>query len=159
MAGQNPSQATTLTATNGKAGGTVTLGGTHFWGTPVTGVNTPAATAAGVPNATILLDGATPLSSANVSISPASLDFATGVLTAGGNPSGTVTLPNNLSAGTPRSLTTVVQANGTPYDGNAPAPLGGPRLWRRPRRFTVAGSDRDRLACHRAGRHCGRHLR
>lgn len=119
MAGQNPSQASTLTATNSTAGGTVTLGGTHFWGSPVAGVGTPAAAALGIPAPTIMLDGATPLSAANVSISPASLNFATGALTAGGVPSGTVTLPNNLAAG-PHTLT-VIEPNVTPYDGNGPS--------------------------------------
>jgi hypothetical protein len=119
MGNQNPSQASTLTATNGHAGGTVALGGTHFWGSPVAGVGTPAAAALGIPAPTILLDGATPLGAANVSISPAALDVATGVLTAGGVPSGTVTLPNNLAAG-PHTLT-VLEPNVTPYDGNGPS--------------------------------------
>src|SRR4051812_15775181 len=113
---QNPSVTPTLTATNSHAGGTVTLGGTHFWGSPVNGDGTAAATAAGIPAPTILLDGTTPLSAAAVSISPASLDMATGNLTPGGIPSGTVSLPNNLSAG-PHSLT-VIEPNTTPYNGN-----------------------------------------
>ena len=116
---QNPSVTPTVTATNSHAGGTVTLGGSHFWGSPVNGDGTAAAAAAGIPAPTILLDGATPLSAANVSISPASLNLATGALTPGGIPSGTVALPNNLSSGT-HSLT-VIEPNTTPYDGNGPS--------------------------------------
>jgi len=137
MGNQNPSVTPTLTATNSTAGGTVTLGGSAFWGTPVTGVGTAAATAAGVPAPTILLDGTTPLSAANVQTSPATLNVGTGAFTPGGVPSGTVTLPNNLAAGS--HTLTMVQPNGTPYNGNAPAPLGGAQAVVATASFSVGG--------------------
>ncbi|KQW47694.1 hypothetical protein ASC77_14795 [Nocardioides sp. Root1257] len=124
---QSPSQAPTLTATNSQAGGTVTLGGSHFWGMPITGSTAP----------TVLLDGTTPLNSSAVSTSPATLNATTGALAPGGVPSGTVTLPNNLAAG-PHTLT-LVQPNGTPYNGNAPAALGGTQALAATATFTVAG--------------------
>jgi hypothetical protein len=136
MGNQNPSVTTTLKAgklnNNGTpgnladdtygpvgAGANLDLGGTAFWGSPVAGVGTPAAAALGIPAPTILLDGATPLSAASVQISPAALNFATGALTPGGIPSGTITLPNNLAAGT--HTLTVLEPNVTPYDGNGPS--------------------------------------
>jgi hypothetical protein len=113
---QNPNVTTTLTASNSHAGGSVTLGGTHFWGSPVNGDGTAAAQGAGIPDPTILLDGSPIAGSA--SITAAALD-ASGALNPGGVLSGSVTLPNNIAAGT-HSLT-VVEPNTTPYNGNGPS--------------------------------------
>lgn len=114
---QNPNVTTTLTATDSHAGGTVTLGGTHFWGSPINGDGTPAAVAAGIPNPTVLLDGA-PIAG-TASITAADVNPSNGALTVGGVLSGSVTLPNNIAAG-PHSLT-VIEPNTTPYDGNGPS--------------------------------------
>jgi len=113
---QNPSVTPTLTATNSHAGGTVTLGGANFWGSPVNGAGTPAATTAGIPAPTILLDGSPIAGSASITATDIT---AGGALTVGGAVSGSVTLPNNIAPG-PHSLT-VVEANTTPYDGNGPS--------------------------------------
>ncbi|MBA2954605.1 hypothetical protein GON03_09730 [Nocardioides sp. MAH-18] len=135
MGNQNPSQAPTLTATNSSAGGTVTLGGAHFWGAPVTGVGTAAAAAAGIPAPTVLLDGTTPLGAASVQTSAATLNVGTGAFTPGGVPSGTVSLPNNLAGGS--HTLTLIQPNVTPYDGNGTGPAANQVV--ATASFTVAG--------------------
>src|SRR3954451_12147592 len=110
---QNPNVTTTVTASDSHAGGTVTLGGTHFWGSPVAGAGTPAAAALGIPAPTVLVDGSPVANTASITaadVTPA------GALTVGGVLSGSATLPNNLSAGVHQI--TVIEANTTPYDGN-----------------------------------------
>lgn len=114
---QNPSVTPTLTANNSPAGGTVTLGGQHFWGSPINGDGTAAATTAGIPAPTILLDGAPATGSA--SITAADVNPGTGALTVGGVVSGSVTLPNNIAPGAHQIR--VIEPNTTPYDGNGPS--------------------------------------
>jgi hypothetical protein len=101
-----------LTGTPGP-GRTISLVGSHFWGSPIGG--SPGL----VPAPTILLD-ATPLSNALTISSATWPNAGTNSLTQGGDLGGalSVTLPNNITPG-PHAIT-VLEGNATPYAGNGP---------------------------------------
>jgi hypothetical protein len=114
---QQPSVSPTLSTTGTpSAGATLTLNGSHFWGTPITGDNTTASHAASVADPTILLDGvALTTAGASGSASTTATDVAAdgNISVTGGVLTGSVTLPSTIAAGS-HSIA-VLQPNMTPY--------------------------------------------
>jgi hypothetical protein len=97
-------------------GGTVTLSGSGFYGTPMTGSPDASAVPFAIPAATVLLDG-TPVTNQVTTSAATWPDAMSDSLTAGGVLGGNlaVTLPGGASLGT--HTITVIQPNTTPYPG------------------------------------------
>jgi hypothetical protein len=126
FSGQNTPAAPTLSTDHPSypPGGTVTLSGSGFYGSPIGG--TPAAASPplpALPAPTLLLDGS-PLGNALTTTPATWSNPAANTLSVGGDLGGSLTVPlaNSIAAGTHHL--TVIQADSTPYPGPAGSSAG-----------------------------------